>query len=167
MKVEPILSLSPEGRKKVAAKIELNSEPGEGDCIVWTLSVDRRGYGMLCIPRSEFGKDRQTGAHRAAWLALNGDIPEGFQIDHLCYNTLCVNVKHMELVTSQVNLERRRRVGRRRIDPKGHSCGKHGQAEGSINTDKRGYNYWRCLICKRANANRRYAERKALALQDA
>src|SRR5699024_2669338 len=112
MKVKPILSLSPEGRKKVAAKIELNSEPGEGGCIAWTLSADKDGYGRRHLPRSEFGKDRQTGAHRAAWLALNGDIPEGSQIDHLCYNTLCVNVKHMELVTIQVNLERRRRAGR-------------------------------------------------------
>ena len=165
MKVKPILSLSPEGRKKVAAKIALNSEPGDAGCFVWTRSVDKSGYGRLHLPRSEFGKVRQTGAHRAAWLASVGDIPEGLQIDHLCYNTLCVNVKHMELVTIQVNLERRLRAGRRLIDPKGHSCGKHGQAEGSVNTDKRGYNYWRCLICKRANANRRYAERKALAPQ--
>ena len=154
MKVKPILSLSPEGRKKVAAKIELNSEPGDADCVVWTRSADKRGYGQLNLPRSEFGKVRKTGAHRAAWLALKGDIPEGLQIDHLCYNTLCVNVKHMELVTIQVNLERRRRAGRRRIDPKGHSCGKHGQAEGSINTDRRGYRYWRCLICKRERYRR-------------
>lgn len=149
MKVKPILSLSPEGRKKVAAKIELNSEPSEGGCIVWTLSADKDGYGRLNLPRSEFGKVRETGAHRAAWLALKGDIPEGLQIDHLCYNTLCVNVKHMELVTIQVNLERRLRAGRRRITPLSTGCATHGLSDGSVKVDRRGYSRYVCRACRR------------------
>lgn len=164
-KMRPVLSFPPEYREKAAARLEKNSEPGPNGCVVWTKTPNRGGYGKFVIPGSVFGKVRQTGAHRAAWLASVGDIPEGLQIDHLCYNRVCINVEHMELVTQQENLARRREIGRPPIDPKGHSCGKHGQAEGSVNTDRRGYRYWRCLICKRASANRRYAERKVLALQ--
>ena len=149
MKVKPILSLSPEGRKKVAAKIELNSKPGEGDCIVWTLSADKNGYGKLIIPRSEFGRTRQTGAHRAAWLALEGDIPEGLQIDHLCRNKICVNTQHMELVTQQVNLKRRLRAGRHRITPLSTGCASHGFTDGSVKVDRRGYSRYVCRACRR------------------
>src|SRR5699024_6441302 len=100
-------------------------------------------------PRSEFGRQRQTRAHRAAWLALKGDIPEGLQIDHLCYNTLCVNVKHMELVTQQENLKRRRRAGRRRITPLSTGCATHGLSDGSVKVDRRGYSRYVCRVCRR------------------
>jgi HNH endonuclease len=39
--------------------------------------------------------------HRFAWELLNGPIPDGPTIDHLCRNTLCVKPAHLEVVTQQ------------------------------------------------------------------
>lgn len=49
---------------------------------------------------------RQTAAHRVAWLLFRGPIPDGFQIDHLCRNTRCVNPDHLEPVTQRENILR-------------------------------------------------------------
>jgi hypothetical protein len=48
-----------------------------------------------------------TQAHRAAWTLLRGPIPEGFSIDHLCRNTICVNPDHLEPVEPGENTRRR------------------------------------------------------------
>lgn len=53
-----------------------------------------------------YGQGRGGYAHRLAWQALNGPIPEGLQIDHLCRNRACVRPDHMELVTRKENILR-------------------------------------------------------------
>lgn len=42
-------------------------------------------------------------AHRAAYEAEYGPIPEGLVIDHLCRNAACTNPEHLEPVTAEVN----------------------------------------------------------------
>jgi len=45
--------------------------------------------------------------HRIAWMMHhNAPIPEGLTIDHLCYNGLCVNVHHFDVVDRAVNFQR-------------------------------------------------------------
>ena len=58
-------------------------------------------YGQLRV-----GKSR-IGAHRYAYLVVRGEIPQGFEPDHLCRNTLCVNPWHLEIVTHRENAWRR------------------------------------------------------------
>lgn len=58
------------------------------------------GYGRI------FYKGKELQAHRVAYERIRGDIPEGFQIDHLCRNPSCVRPSHMEAVTSKVNTRR-------------------------------------------------------------
>lgn len=36
--------------------------------------------------------------HRFIWKARKGDIPEGYEINHLCGNRACQNVEHMECI---------------------------------------------------------------------
>lgn len=36
-----------------------------------------------------------------------GPIPEGYTIDHLCYNPRCINPGHLEAVTMKENIRRR------------------------------------------------------------
>jgi hypothetical protein len=45
-------------------------------------------------------------AHRVSYEIHKGPIPEGYQIDHLCRYTLCVNPYHLEAVTPQENYRR-------------------------------------------------------------
>jgi len=45
-------------------------------------------------------------AHRYAWERINGPIPAGLTIDHLCRVRRCVNVAHIELVDTLTNYQR-------------------------------------------------------------
>lgn len=70
-------------------------------CWLWTASIQRNGYGMFSIG----GKKREV-AHRTAYKALIGEIPEGYQLDHLCRVRNCVNPEHLEPVTQRENIRR-------------------------------------------------------------
>lgn len=69
----------------------------DGDCIVYTGQKSRKGYGQISI------NGRLTPAHRYSWTRKNGPIPEGMQIDHICFNKACVKIAHLRLTTPQQN----------------------------------------------------------------
>lgn len=72
----------------------------ENGCWLWIASKRRRGYGR-------FGpKGDQRAAHRVAYEALVGPIPDGLQLDHLCREPSCVNPAHLEPVTQLENIRR-------------------------------------------------------------
>lgn len=48
-------------------------------------------------------KGKPTRAVRFAYQTFVGPIPEGMQLDHLCFNTKCVNPLHVEPVTGREN----------------------------------------------------------------
>lgn len=57
-----------------------------------------------------FRKTWNTGAdrvaemfHRFIWRAKRGEIPEGYEINHLCGNRACQNVDHMECIDGTVH----------------------------------------------------------------
>lgn len=60
------------------------------------------------------GADRPAGtpknmpAHRASWMLHHGAIPPEMLVDHMCHNGLCVNPRHLRLVTAKQNSENRR-----------------------------------------------------------
>lgn len=69
-------------------------------CWNWTASTNSRGYGTWAVQQNT------KLAHRVAYTALVGEIPDGLTIDHLCRNKLCVNPAHLEAVTLEENLRR-------------------------------------------------------------
>lgn len=71
----------------------------EGDCLVWTGSLMLSGYGTI----TAHGKNR--AAHRYAWERVNGPIPDGMFIDHICHNRPCVRIEHLRMVTHKQNME--------------------------------------------------------------
>lgn len=63
-----------------------------------------RGYGAIARPGS--GRPRWLKAHRVTWIAVNGPVPEGLEISHLCENPPCCNPKHLVAETHIENLYR-------------------------------------------------------------
>ena len=66
-------------------------------CRIWFGPSVPRGYGVISV------NGRQTYAHRAAWLDVNGTIPIGMFVLHSCDIPACVNVNHLFLGTAKDN----------------------------------------------------------------
>jgi hypothetical protein len=75
-------------------------------CFEWNRGLSTQGgYPTIALP----GSRKPEYAHRVAWAEVNGPIPitpcsDGsgrWEIHHLCFNRLCVNPKHLKLVTKK------------------------------------------------------------------
>lgn len=80
------------------------------NCWLWIGSLGgwKGGYGQFRVGAG------LVRAHRFAYEASGGTIPDGMELDHLCRNTWCVRPEHMEPVTPLENKRRRLRSGRHR-----------------------------------------------------
>ena len=119
------------------------------DCVLWEGTITRSGYGAKKIA------GRVYTAHRLAWEAEKGPIPEGYELHHVCGNRACVNLAHLELLT---RLEHRRKhLGPRATGHPQTHC-KHGHAFDEANTY-----VWRgvrhCRKCRAAADQRRLDKR--------
>lgn len=94
-----------------------------GNCWVWTGCLGGNGYGRIRY------KGRQEGAHRVAWMLVNGDIPKGMMVMHSCDNPLCVRVDHLSLGSLQENVQDMVRKGR--ASRQGPSAPAKGERNGS------------------------------------
>lgn len=123
------------------AKVDRRDPDG---CWLWRGSKDAKGYGAIRVSPLVCAR-----AHRVSYELMIGPIPEGLQLDHLCFNTSCVNPAHLEPVTNAENM--RRRGARTTHCPRGHP---YDQANTYINAS--GHRF--CRACKRAT----YAAKRAL-----
>lgn len=83
-------------------RIEQRSTRDNSGCLVWGGILNRpNGYGSMYA----WGKLRPT--HRIAWESVNGPVPDGFVLDHLCHNRRCAEVTHLRLVTDAINKQNR------------------------------------------------------------
>lgn len=88
------------------------TEKQDNGCIFWIACKVKNGYGMFQLG------GKMVRAHQIAWYLKHGLMPPMLVIDHTCKNKMCVNVEHLEAVTSSEN---KRRVGRKGICKRGHS----------------------------------------------
>lgn len=77
--------------------IIINTDNG---CWEWTSYKNKCGYG--CTGK----KGYDYLAHRFLYRYYYGEIDENLTIDHLCNNTVCVNIFHMKQVTQRANMLR-------------------------------------------------------------
>ena len=96
---------------------EARTEPLVGDpgCLLWMGAIKRSGYGVLRV------EGRQVMAHRYAWERVNGPIPEGMIVDHVCHVRSCVESSHLRPATNRENQRNRAGAvrGRKRNLPRG------------------------------------------------
>lgn len=79
--------------KRFQAKFDVS---GSG-CWLWHAPLDKDGYGVFYLRR------RARRAHRVGWFLLNGPIPKGMVVNHICKQRSCVNPQHLTLVTVREN----------------------------------------------------------------
>jgi hypothetical protein len=101
-------------------------------CIPWGGLLTHDGY-----PR-QYARAGTQYAHRQRWIAKNGPIPAGMELDHLCRNRSCVNVDHLELVTHAENMRRARKA----TCVRGHELVEKTRPNGQM--------FRHCMVCDRA-----------------
>lgn len=79
-----------------------------GDCLLYPHGDNGNGYRRI-------GRDY---VHRIVHEARIGPIPDGYDVDHLCFVRSCVNPQHLEAVTPQENS--RRAFARKTVCKNGH-----------------------------------------------
>lgn len=86
-------------------------------CWLWMGSHTVAGYGIV------MRKGRIIYAHRVSYEMVNGPIPKGLEIDHMCNTPVCVNPAHLRAVTHRENIMRSNPGGfnaAKKHCPKGH-----------------------------------------------
>jgi HNH endonuclease len=121
-------------------------------------AVTDRGYETPChvwqgAHVGGYGRVRDAGrlryAHVMAWEAVNGPVPAGLELDHLCRVPACIRPDHLEAVTRAVNVRRGDgpRLSRERKVTKTHCP--QGHPYDAVNTyvDSNGWRH--CRACTR------------------
>lgn len=96
---------------RVAQRALANVDIQPDGCWISRYSTSTHGYAQVgwSTRRVAGGpRSRMVLAHRAAWVAVHGQVPLGMTIDHTCKTRRCVNPAHLRLLP---NFENARRVG--------------------------------------------------------
>jgi hypothetical protein len=132
------------------------------DCWLYAGFTNRQGYGQISSILN--GQKVTNRIHRLMYESVQGPIPEGLVLDHLCKVTTCINPDHLEAVTQQINIYRGTSpTAIHRMQT--HCANGH---EWTVETirwekDRKGKRFRRCVPCQRKNANAHYA-RKRMAI---
>lgn len=127
----------------------------DSGCWEWTGYLSKDGYGRYGSPAA--GSGISSVPHRLAYQVLVGEIPAGWEVDHLCHvpeecslgdkcvHRRCVNPAHLRAVPSRVNCLRAGGLAAQNFKkthcPQGHPLsGENLRLEGR----KR-----RCITCRR------------------
>lgn len=88
------------------SKYEIYPEEGK----VWSYTQNRfigrkhskKGYWFVSLSSDE-GVVWNTSLHRISWIAVNGDIPEGYQVNHIDEDKDNNSISNLNLMTPKQN----------------------------------------------------------------
>lgn len=62
-----------------------------------THKLNKDGY-FRYRKRVNKGRGKLVMFHRLVWESVYGAIPDGYEIDHICKNRACCNIKHLQML---------------------------------------------------------------------
>ncbi len=105
--------MTSDGDPRVSARVTSGAVVLPSPCWLWHGATSADGYGSVSDGA------RVVKVHRLAWESANDQsIPDGWEVDHICFNRRCVNPAHLEAVPRDEN--QRRRVALISHCPQGH-----------------------------------------------
>lgn len=128
----------------------------QGDCLVFSGSCDRKGYGRIRID------GRIRPAHRVAYEHAHGPIPAGLVVMHSCDNPPCCRIDHLSIGTVADNNADRDAKGRAVRPPVGsrarqtHCKNQHPFDEANTYRHRGGRG---CRACRKEASARAYQRR--------
>jgi len=93
IKGEPTLYLPGHGNREKPIDYTVDKETG---CWIWQRYVDKQGYGRVSKPING-----TVLAYKIYYEIANDRVPDGYALEHICSNRLCVNPVHMQILTRQ------------------------------------------------------------------
>lgn len=131
------------------------TRPDLGECWLWNRGISKRdGYGYVSIG------DVNRSVYRVVYVLVNGPLPEGFQVDHLCRVRACIRPTHLDGVTLRVNTLRSENIAaknaRKLFCKNGHELGPNNLSVSDLFIGRR-----TCLICARKRQKDFYQKRRS------
>ena len=98
--------------------LKKNIEIGQRNCWYWQGAKNGNGYGVIRIAGGGF-----LTVHVAMYKLLVGDVPKGYDLDHLCASGAkdpvlqrsCCNPEHLQPVTHGKNVQRSKAMRRGKV----------------------------------------------------
>lgn len=82
-------------------------------------SKDKNGYTKIAISSGSRSKIKQWLLHRYIYTQAHGNIPNGYDVDHIDFNPSNNNIENLQLVTRQQHRDRRHKKGSISMRPSG------------------------------------------------
>ena len=124
-------------KQEVAVNRFMSKVTREGACLNWMGAKTPLGYG-----RFRDANGNTVSPHLFFWRHINGPVPVGLELDHLCRNRSCCWPFHLEPVTHTENVRR----GMNRNKFKTHCPLQHPYSPDNTLIGKSGSRF--CRICQ-------------------
>ena len=151
--------------QRVMRRVAFEDHGFHSPCWIFTGGSNGRGYGKVSVGYEALGTKDKRSAHHVTYLAFQGYIDEGLELDHLCRVPRCVNPGHLEAVSHRENIMRGSAPGAVRAKSASITHCKRGHeytpANTYVGTSSRGY---RCRACRACAKDRRLSKAPLIPL---